>query len=75
MLGTIAINAIRKYFWYTNNPLLLDGYVKFNKVFVKTTQQNIKITIFKEKKEILALINEQIAKVGFPQHIVDIVFK
>ena len=75
VIGTIALNAVRHYFGYTDNSLLLDGYVKFNKIFLKTTQQHIKIAIFKEKKEILATINEQIVKVGFPQHITDIIFK
>ncbi len=75
VIGTIALNAVRKYFWYTDNPLLLDGYVKFNKLFLKTTQQHIKITIFKEKQQLLSTINEQIAKIGFAQQINDIMFK
>ncbi|MEI6425835.1 MAG: hypothetical protein WCO66_00630 [Candidatus Absconditabacteria bacterium] len=75
VIGTIALNAVRKYFGYTDNPLLLDGYVKFNKLFLKTTQQHIKITIFKEKQQLLSTINEQIAKIGFAQQINDIMFK
>jgi hypothetical protein len=53
----------------------LDGYTKFNKLFLKTTQQHIKIAIFKEKQQILTLVNEQLAKVGFTQQINDIMFK
>lgn len=75
MIGTIALNAVRHYFGYTDNTLLLDGYVKFNKMFLKTSQQHVKIAVFKEKREILNAINGQIEKVGFPQRINDIIFK
>jgi len=75
MIGVITLKAVRNYFWYTDNSLLLDGYVKFNKLFLKTTQQHVKIAIFKEKQQILTAINEHIAKVGFPQRINDIMFK
>jgi len=75
VIGTIALNAVRHYFGYTDNSLLLDGYIKFNKMFLKTTQQHVKIAVFKEKREILTAVNGQIANVGFHQQINDIIFK
>jgi hypothetical protein len=49
--------------------------VRFDKLFLKTIRQDLKITIYKDKTKILTLVNEQIAKVGFAKQIKDIIFK
>ena len=78
MIGVTAISTVRQYFdeckidgiarkrsdiVYEDHPI--QWYVKFNKIFIKTTNQAIKIELFKNKKEILALVNDSIAKLGY----------
>jgi hypothetical protein len=55
--------------------LNLEGYVKFNKLFLKTSDPQIKIDIFQQKTKILAQVNAAIAKVGYTTKIVDIMVK
>ncbi|MDD3262303.1 MAG: hypothetical protein PHR61_00485 [Candidatus Absconditabacteria bacterium] len=75
MTGVIALNAVRDYFGFTNNPMLLDGSLRFDILFIKTTQQHIKIKIFQEKKELLKKINESLQSVGYDKNIKDIHIK
>lgn len=72
MTWVIAINAVREYFWFTKNPLLLDGSLRFDILFIKTTQQHIKIKLFQEKQELLKKINESLQAVGYDKIIKDI---
>jgi hypothetical protein len=72
MTGVIALNAVRDYFWFTKNPLLLDGSLRFDILFVKTTQQHIKIKLFQEKQELLKKINEALHAVWYEKTIKDI---
>jgi len=52
-----------------------EGYVKCNKIFIKTSNQGIKIEIFKKKQDILARVNEALAKVGYATKMVEILIK
>lgn len=54
---------------------IIDGYVKFNKIFIKTTDQGIKIEIFKKKQEILTRVNESLAKLGYATKMIEIMTK
>lgn len=54
---------------------VIDGYLKFNKLFIKTNDQNIKIDIFKNKKQIIEKVNLAISKIGYGTKIVDIFLK
>ena len=88
MIGVTAISAVRQYFdeckmdgiarkrWdivYDDHPI--QWYVKFDKIFIKTINQAIKIEIFKKKKEILTKVNEAIAKLGYAVQMVEIFTK
>ena len=54
---------------------MIEGYIRFNKLFLRVQDQHKKITIYKEKKIILEQVNGQIANVGFAHPIQDILFK
>ncbi len=75
MIGVVALNAIRHYFGFTHNTLLIDWYIRFDKIFLKTTQQHIKIKIFQEKEQILIAINKALSNVWFKNYIKEIYFK
>jgi len=87
MIGAIAINEIRRYFddetcsiqhraWSIKHEAYsIDGYVRFNKIFIKVNDQNIKIEIFKQKNLIMARVNEALKKVGYRTQIVEIFLK
>lgn len=75
MIGVIALNAVRDYFWFTKNTLLIDWALKFDILFIKTTQQHIKIKIFQEKKNLLISINEALQKVWYNKNVKDIITK
>ena len=84
MVGAIAFNEVKEYFGnkvkvvsdkFGEDKLNLEGHVRFNKLFLKTTDQQIKIDIFQQKPKILARVNSAIAKVGYTTKIVDIMVK
>ena len=91
MIGAITLNEVRRFFglpsdvefnkvpgeFMMNEPwqITIDGYVKFNKIFVKTGDQGIKIKLFKQKKEILDKVNLALENVGYKTNMVDIYIK
>jgi hypothetical protein len=75
MIGVIATNAVREHFWFTKNHLLLEGFVSFDFLYIKTTQQHIKIKIFQEKKELIKKINNSLQAVWYKKDIKDIRIK
>lgn len=72
MTWVIALNAVRDYFWFTKNPLLIDGSLKFDILFIKTPEQHLKIKIFQEKQALLSKVNESLQAVGYDKTIKDI---
>lgn len=84
MIGATAFNAVKDYFdgrlrvvtdAYGEDKLNLEGYVRFNKLFLKTTDLKLKIDIFQQKYKILDRVNQAIAKLGYSTRIVDIITK
>lgn len=89
LIGAIVINEVRRYFgvewrvysdedeysWLVTRNSSLDGYVRFNKLFLKTSDPQIKIDVFQQKEKILARVNAAIAKVGYTTKIVDVMVK
>lgn len=80
MLGSIALNEIMSYFKIkkpdpeTENQVLT-WYVRHNKIFLKTSDQNLKIQIFKEKFNIIKKINQKLSEVGYKIEIEDVILK
>lgn len=84
IIWAIAFNEVKAYFdgklkienWkFWEDTLNLEWHVRFNKLFLKTSDPQIKIDIFQQKQKILARVNAAIAKVGYTTKIVDIMVK
>lgn len=80
IIGSIAINELKKYFNIKEidpeiEKQIITWYVKQEKLFIKTTNQNLKIQIFKDKFDIINKINEKLDEVGYKSKINDIILK
>ena len=54
---------------------ILTWYVRHDKVFIKTLDQNLKIQLFKEKSNVIKAINKKLQNIGYTQNINDIILK
>lgn len=80
IIGSISLNEIKSYLKIEKvdqeiKDEVLTWYVKNNKLFLKTTDQNLKIKIFKEKLNIINKINQRLSEIGYKTEIEDIVLK
>lgn len=80
MIGSIAINEVKSYLNIEKidtetQDEILTWYVRHNRLFIKTTQQNLKIQIFKEKLNIIKKINQKLSEIGYKTEIEDIILK
>ena len=80
MIGSIALNEIKSYLNIEKvdteiQDEILTWYVRHNKLFIKTTQQNLKIQIFKEKMTIEKKINQKLSEIWYKAEIEDIILK
>ena len=80
MIWSIALNEIKSYLNIEKvdteiEDEILTWYVRHNKLFIKTTQQNLKIQIFKEKLSIIKNINKKLSEIGYKTEIEDIILK
>ena len=68
MIGSIAINEVKSYLNIEKvdteiQDEILTGYVKHNRLFIKTLDQKLKIQIFKEKMTIEKKINQKLSEI------------
>lgn len=69
MLGSLAMKIVKDFLKIEKraNHLveeeLLSGYLRFETLFLKTSDQFLKITLFKEKKNLISLINSHFEKI------------
>ena len=80
MIGSIALNEIKSYLKIEKvdqeiKDEILTWYVRHEKLFLKTIDQNLKIKIFKEKSNIIKKINQKLSEVGYKVEIEDIILK
>ena len=80
MIGSIAMNEIKSYLNIAKvdteiEDEILTWYVRHNKLFIKTTDQSLKIQIFKEKLNILKNINQKLSEIWYKIEIEDIILK
>ncbi len=80
IIWSIAINELKKYFNIKEidpeiEKEIITWYVKQEKLFIKTTDQNLKIQIFKDKFDIINKINEKLDEVGYKSKINYIILK
>ena len=80
IIGSIAMNEIKSYLNIQKidtkiEDEILTWYVRHDKLFIKTLNQNLKIQIFKEKLIITERINQKLSEVGYKTKIEDIILK
>ena len=80
MIGSIALNEILSYFQIKKidpeiENQILTWYIRNNKLFLKTIDQNLKIQIFKEKLNVIKKINKKLSEIGYKTEIGDIILK
>lgn len=80
MIWSIALNEIKAYFHIDKiDPEIEDEiitwYIKINKIFLKISDQQLKIQIFKEKSQIITIINKKLAEIWYNNEIQDIILK
>ena len=80
MIGSITMNEIKSYLKIKKvdtetQDEILTWYVRHNKLFIKTVVQSLKIQIFKEKLNIIKIINQKLSEIWYKTEIEDIIFK
>ena len=82
MIGAVVLNATKSFLKIAKKPdniieehQILTWYVKFSTLFLKTSDQNLKIQIFKQKPQLLSHINTHLNNIGYQQKITDIRLK
>ena len=80
MIGSIAMNEIKSYLNIEKvdteiEDEVLSGYVRHSKLFIKTSDQKLKIQIFKERGSIIEKVNQKLSEIWYKTTIVDIILK
>ena len=80
MIWSIAMNEIKSYLNIEKvdadiQDEILTWYVRHNRLFIKTTQQSLKIQIFKEKMNIIKQMNKKLSEICYKNPIEDIILK
>lgn len=80
MIGSIALSQLKTYLHLKSTDSnhqdeILIWYVRYNKLFIKTPKQEIKIQIFKEKTLILDEINLKLISLWYKTTLQDIILK
>ena len=80
MIWSLAMNEIKSYLNIKKidsdiEDEILSWYVRHEKLFLKTNDQQLKIKIFKEKSWIIKNINKKLSEVGYKIEIHDIILK
>ena len=80
MIGSIAMNEIKSYLNIEKvdteiEDEILSGYVRHSKLFIKTSDQKLKIQIFKERGSIIEKVNQKLSEIWYKTTIVDIILK
>lgn len=57
LIGSIALTSVKDFFSYTTT---IEGYLKYNTLFITTNDHHLKIQLFLQKEKILTTINEKI---------------
>ena len=80
MIGSIAMNEVKSYLKIEKvdtetQDEILTWYVRHNRLFIKTSEQSLKIQIFKDKSNIIKIINQKLSEIWYKTEIEDIILK
>jgi len=70
MIWTVWIKAVQNFFWVKN----IEWFIRFSTLYIKTSDQNLKIQAFQHKKEILGKVNLELKNMGYSRTILEIRF-
>ena len=70
MIWTVWIKAVQDFFGNKN----IEWFIRFSTLYIKTSDQNIKIKAFQQKKEILEKVNLELKKMGYKRMVSEIRF-
>lgn len=80
MVGAVALNTVRAFFIAQgrvtkNEWLAIEWHVRFKVMFLKITDQALKIKIFQEKNQIMQAVNLALEKIGYATRVEEIRIK
>lgn len=80
MIGSIAMNELKSYLKIEKidaeiEDEIITWYVRHDKLFIKTSNQSLKIQIFKEKSNIIQQINQKLSEIWYKTTINDVILK
>lgn len=81
MLGTLALKVVKQYFHIEKKAEnvvtdeVIEGFLRYQTLFLKTADQALKIQIFKEKEKLIAAINQHFQALGYRQEVREIRLK
>lgn len=81
MLGSLAMKVVKGYFHIEKKAEdivadeVIEGYLRYQTLFLRTADQALKIQIFKEKEKLIAAINQHFQTLGYAQKVHDIRLK
>ena len=70
MIGAVWIKAVQDFFWDKN----IEGFIRFGTLYIKTSDQQLKIRAYQQKQELLMKVNEELRKLGYKREVTDIRF-
>ena len=70
MIWTVWIKAVQEFFGNKN----IEWFIRFSTLYIKTSDQNIKIQAFQHKKEIIEKVNLELKNLWYNRTISDIRF-
>ena len=70
MIWTVWIKAVQDFFGNKN----IEWFIRFSTLYIKTSDQNVKIKAFQQKREILEKVNLELKKMGYKRMVSEIIF-
>ena len=82
IIGAIALQEVKDFFQIkkksddvVREKEIIEGYIKNGKLFIRTSDLELKIQIFKQKKELITLINKKLETLGYKYSVYEIYTK
>jgi hypothetical protein len=72
MIGELALSAVRDFLGIHED---IEGKVQFGKLFLKSSNNQVKVQLFLRKKQALEAVNTKLKKIGYKKDIIDIFVK
>lgn len=75
MIGTIALKVVTDFFVEKNKKYgEVEGFLKFDTLFIKTANQSLKIDAYRDQTQILENINKRLLAIWYEKKVRKILF-